>query len=110
MLRALPAAALLLLAACGDGPHENAGEAADARTGAASSEDSIGQGPAERAGQAIDNAIERETEAAENRADAIRNEAQAAAGRLDAQADRLEDQADELRRTAEKAAEMVQGQ
>lgn len=48
-------AGAFLLAAC-DGPHEEAGEKADVRSGAVDSESSLVAGPAEKAGERLDEA------------------------------------------------------
>lgn len=55
-------AACLMFAAC-DGPHEDAGERIDAKSGATGGESSIVSGPAERRGEELDRQ-EREGEGA----------------------------------------------
>jgi predicted outer membrane protein len=57
VLAATAAVALLGVAACGQGPNEEAGEAADtAYEQSTTGTTDLGQGPAEEAGEAIDEA------------------------------------------------------
>lgn len=95
----VPAAALLLLAvtACGDGPREDAGEAADNAAGAVSSEDTLDSGPAETLGEKQDEVNESIQAAKEAKADALEDAAQERRESADQQADALENQAEQTR-------------
>lgn len=63
------------LAACDDGPAENAGEKLDRAV--ENMGDAVNpKGPAERAGEAVDNAAERAGEAMENAGENIQRQAQ----------------------------------
>jgi len=62
MLATAAAVAALSLAACGQGPAEEAGEAADtAYEQSTTGTTDLGQGPAEEAGEAIDEATQGES-------------------------------------------------
>ena len=59
VLAATAAAALLSIAACSQGPNEEAGEAADtAREQSTAGTTDLGQGPAEEAGETLDQATD----------------------------------------------------
>ncbi|KHL24973.1 hypothetical protein PK98_14105 [Croceibacterium mercuriale] len=94
--RVLPAAVLLLVAAC-DGPQEQAGETADVASGAVESEDSMTSGPAETLGERADEAAESAAEAVDARADALEERADAQRDAADRQAEALEQQAEQVR-------------
>ena len=89
-------AALGLAAAC-DGPREQAGEKADAASGAVNSEDSIDKGPAERLGEAQDRVEDNLKDAKEAQADALDDAANAAREQADQQADEMEKRAEQIR-------------
>ncbi len=96
-------AAIALLAACGQGPAEKAGEAQDERVEAATGTDYMGDGPREEAGEARDantNAVSTQ-DRADAQADATR-----AAGEV--KADRMENQADAVRDKAEATADATE--
>jgi len=97
-LLVLPAATLALsLAAACDGPREQAGEKADAASGAAPGEDSMGKGPAERLGEKQDQIADDIKDAKEAQADALEDAADAKREQADQQADELEKRAEQIR-------------
>jgi hypothetical protein len=94
--RALTAIGLLLLGAC-DGPQEQAGEEADAASGAVGNEDTLRSGPAETLGERADEAQESAEEATDARADALDARADAERAAAERTAEELEQRADEVR-------------
>ena len=94
--RPLAAVSLLFLAAC-DGPQEQAGEQADAASGAVDSEDTFRSGPAETLGERSDQAVESAQQATEARADALDEQADAERAAAARSAEALEQQADQVR-------------
>jgi hypothetical protein len=91
------AVALISLSAACDGPQEQAGERADAATGAVNSEDSIESGPAETFGERMDEASESAADAVEARADALEDQAAAERDAAEQRAALLEQQAKDVR-------------
>ena len=94
--RRFAAAGLLLLAAC-DGPQEQAGEEADAASGAVGNEDTLRSCPAETLGERADEAQESAEEATEARADALEERADAERDAAERRAEALDQQADRVR-------------
>ena len=94
--RGLAYVGLLLLCGC-DGPQEQAGERADAASGAVSSEDTLQSGPAETLGERADEAQESAEEATEARADALEERAEAERDAAEETAEQLEQQAEAVR-------------
>jgi hypothetical protein len=92
----IPVALLLVSAAC-DGPAEQAGEQADAASGATESEDSTASGPSETLGESADEAADSQADAVEARADALEEQADAQRDAAERTAEALEQQADDLR-------------
>ena len=100
-------ALIALLGAC-DGPHEQAGENADAAAGI--KDGPLSKGPNERLGEIRDRterdqkrAIEAQADAAEDRADEVRRTA-------DQRADALEHQAAEIRESAKQTGKALDRQ
>jgi hypothetical protein len=96
-VRAAFASLVLLTAAACDGPQEQAGEKADARSRAVDSEDSVRSGPSETMGERADQVAESEKEASEARADALEEQADAARDAAEQKAEALEQQAEQVR-------------
>ena len=95
-VRGAAVAFLLILAGC-DGPQEQAGEEADAASGAVGNEDTLRSGPAESLGELADEAQESAEEAAEAQAQALEKEADAARDAAEQSAAALEQEADTVR-------------
>ena len=98
------AACFLVVAGC-DGPHEKAGELADANAGTAPAGNSFAKGPAEAIGEARDRAARSASEAAEASADAVEDQADLVRRAADQKADALEDQARAMREQGERQAD-----
>ncbi len=90
------AASFLALAAC-DGPREQAGEKADAASGATNSEDAMESGPAETMGERQDETAETAAEAREAKADSLEATAEEQREAAEQQAEALEEQAKKVR-------------
>lgn len=95
-IKVLPAALLLIAAAC-DGPQEQRGEQIDAASGAVGSEDSMRSGPAETLGERMDDAAKSADQASEAQADALEDQADARREAAEQQAESLEQRAEDLR-------------
>lgn len=95
----LVGALAMTLAAC-DGPREDAGENADAASGAVGSEDTLRSGPAETLGERQDEANQSHEQALEARADALEARAEEQRETAEQQARALEEQAERVRQQA----------
>lgn len=102
-----------LLAAC-DGPHEQAGEKADASAGA--QQGPLESGPSESIGEAQDRverdqarAVDAQADAAEAKADEVRETADQKADALEKQADAIRDAAKQSGETLDKQADAIRG-
>lgn len=110
MTRRLPLVALacaMLLAGC-DGPHEQAGEKADAAAGI--KDGPLSPGPNEKLGEIQDRAERDRKKAIEARADTAEDRADEVRTAADQRADALERQAAELRRTAKQTGKALDQQ
>ncbi|MBB4858310.1 putative membrane protein YqiK [Novosphingobium chloroacetimidivorans] len=96
-----------LLAAC-DGPHEQAGEKADAAAGA--QQGPFDSGPSESIGEAQDRVEEDQARAVDARADAAEAKADQARETAEQKADALEKQADAIRDAGKQSAETLDKQ
>lgn len=103
----LALATCCLVMAC-DGPHEQAGEKADAAAGI--KEGPLGSGPEERIGEIQDKVERDQKRAAEAQADAAEHRADELKATADQQADALDQKADAIRHSAKQAAESLDAQ
>ena len=96
-ITALTASLFLATAACGDGPREDAGEAADNQAGVVSSKDTIDSGPAETMGEKQHDLAQSIDDAKEAKADSLEDMAEQRREAADQAADALENQAEQAR-------------